>query len=151
MANLIQGSYRFIFKKQVLFKNLRCILYVLTCFDIFFFKSQLADLWWTLVQVASACQVSGKRNNPENEPNQFYVVGPSAANAFLWILPIGWMAQLHRWTLSWSDFQPTLGGCITPLFWSLPCVLPTDHPVWIFEFLNLQGHRKQYNLSCWFS
>ena len=46
------------------------------------FKSQLVDLWF-LVQVASACQVSGKRNNPENEPNQFYVVGPSAANVFM--------------------------------------------------------------------
>ena len=45
---------------------------------------------------------------------------------------------------AWGMYNP-------PFFWSLPCVLPTDHPVWIFEFLNLQGHRKQYNLSCWFS
>ena len=46
---------------------------------------------------------------PRTSRTSFNVVDPSAANVFLWILPIGWLAQLHRWTLSWSDFQLRLG------------------------------------------
>lgn len=41
----------------------------------------------------------------------------------------GWVEVTFNY--AWGMYKP-------PFFWSLPCVLPTDHPVWIFEFLNLQ-------------